>query len=220
MTEASTGLGGRQAGQMPQIPMGRRLRKPGGCGCGCGGGKDANVGIQQKAGRVISSNNMIKLRQAMTMIQEVLAAGGEDLQMKQLTVPALAEEIKSLIEPIVDYYDLDVNVSDFGLEIADFDGISSEAKSALESALHHVSGEKAFIIIDTEPQNMMALKSLVDAYDPNAAVVIDEENGEWMAIQAKTGEFISGFTSRLSRSGISVKGYGMGELEFDCGCNK
>lgn len=220
MTEASTGLGGRPMGASPQIPMGRRLRKPGGCGCGCGGGKDANTDIQQKAGRVISTNNMIKLRQAMTMIQEVLAAGGEDIQMKQLTVPALADEIKSLIDPIAEFYGLDVNVSDFGLAIADFDGIPSEAKSALESALHHVSGEKAFIIIDTEPRNMMALKSLVDEYDPNAAVIIDEENGEWMAIQAKTGEFISGFTSRLSRSGISVKGYGMGELEYDCGCNE
>lgn len=218
LSETSPGLNGRESGTMPQIPMGRRSRKPGGCGCGCGGKSGKPSDLEEKAGRVISSSNMAKLRQALSMLQEVLVAGGEDIQMKELTVPALAEEIKSLVDPIADFYGIDIRVADFEVQIADFDRIPQEAKSALDSALHHVSGEKAFIIIDTEPQNMMALKTLIDEYSPNAYVVIDEENGEWMAVQAKTNEFIEALTKRLSTSGIEIKGYGMGELEYDCGC--
>lgn len=223
MAEASPGVAGRQAGQMPQIPMGRRLRRrdSGDCGCGCGGaGKSADLtDIEFKAGRVISASNMTKLRQALTMLQEVLASGGDEIQMKEMTVPALADEIKSLIEPIAEWYGIEASVSDFGVKIANFDSLSLEAKSALDNALDHVSGDNAFIIIDTEPENMMALKSLIDEYSPDAVVVIDENEGEWLAVQAKTKEFIDGLTKRLSWSGIQVKGYGMGELEFDCGCN-
>lgn len=221
MTEASPGLNGRSSGDMPQIPMGRRLRnKPKGCGCGCSAGKDAlDDDMQAKAGRVISANNMAKLRQALGMLQEVVNSGGDNLQMKELTVPALADEIKSLIEPIAEFYELDIKVSDFGVQIADFDNVSTEARNALDLALEHVSGDTAFVIIDVEPAQMMALKSLIDDYAPNVAVVIDEENGQWMAVQAKSNDFISGLTKRLAWSGIEVKGYGLGELEYDCGCN-
>jgi HK97 family phage prohead protease len=221
MTETSTGLNGRASGEMPEMPMGRRLRnKPKGSGCGCGGGKDAHDDeIQTKAGRVISANNMAKLRQALGMLQEVLNAGGDSFQMKELTVPALADEIKSLVEPIAEFYELDIKVSDFGVQIADFDNISAEAKSALGLALEHVSGDTAFVIIDVEPEQMMAVKTLIDDYAPDAAVVIDEENGLWLAVQAKSNDFVSGLTKRLAWSGIEVKGYGLGELEYDCGCN-
>jgi hypothetical protein len=162
---------------------------------------------------------MAKLRQALGMLQEVLNSGGDSFQMKELTVPALADEIKSLVEPIAEFYELDIKVSDFGVQIVDFDNISAEAKSALDLALEHVSGDTAFVIIDVEPEQMMAVKTLIDDYAPDAAVVVDEENGLWLAVQAKSNDFVSGLTKRLAWSEIEVKGYGLGELEYDCGCN-
>ena len=221
----STGLGGRPAGEMPPMVMGRRARRRGDCGCGCKGhgncgGKDAHDDIEVKAGRVISASNMAKLRQALSMLQEVLSAGGEVIQMKELTVPALADEIKSLVEPIADYYNLELNVSDFGVAISNFDEISIEAKSALENALDHVSGEKAYIIIDTIPENMMSLKSFIDGYSPSSNVIIDEVGGEWLAVHAPTRDFVESFTRTLASSGLDIKGYGMGEVEYDCGCDE
>lgn len=221
----STGLGGRQAGEMPLMMMGRRAKKREDCGCGCKGDgdcgdKDDQSNIEVKAGRVISASNMTKLRQALSMLQEVLSSGGDDIQMKEMAVPALADEIRSLVDPIAEYYNIDIKVSDFGLSIPNFDRVSPEAKSAIESALDHVSGENAYIIIDTAPEDMMSLKSFIDEYSPSSSVIIDEMGGEWLAVHAPTRDFVEGFTRTLASSTLNVKGYGMGEIEYDCGCNE
>lgn len=198
---------------------GQQESKPGGCGCGCGDMKSAQ---EQKVGRVLSSRNLQKVQQAMTLLQEVIASSGEDIQMKHLTVPALADEIKSAIEPVADYYDLSVKVFDYGVDIAGFDHLSEDAKSAINNALSHATGKDAYVIIETEPTSMMSLKSLVDEIieGEDIEVVIDEAEGKWLAVQAATKALVDKLTETVSGSSISFKSLGMGEMQSDCGCDE
>ena len=205
--------------QMLGRQWGRQESKPGGCGCGCGGSKSEQQ--EEKIGRVLSSRNLQKVQEALNLLQEVIASSNQDIQMKQLSVPALAGEIKSAIEPVVDYYNLNVKVSDFSIQVAGFDDLSAEAKSALDTALSHSIGENSYVVIQTDPESMMSLKSLVDeiAEPVGANILIDEEEGLWLAVQARSKPMVDQITEKVSGSGMSIKGFGMGELEYDCGCD-
>lgn len=87
-----------------------KLEESGGsCGCGgpcCGGEKSLEeeieelFAIQEKAGRVLSSTNSEKIRQALALLREVLSAGGvDDFQVKEPVIrvksgdPGLAEAL-------------------------------------------------------------------------------------------------------------------------------
>lgn len=195
---------------------GQQEQKPG-CGCGCSGSKSAQ---EEKVGRVLSSRNLQKVQQALTLLQEVVESAGQDIEMKPLSVPALANEIKSAIEPVAEFYGFDVKVSDYKVEIANFDDLAEEAKSAIDNALGHATGDNAYIVIETEPERMMALKSLIDEIAGDADIIIDEMEGSWLAVQARTKSFVDHVTNHISDSPIQIKGFGIGELTEGCGCDE
>jgi HK97 family phage prohead protease len=93
-----------------------------------------------KAGRVLSTSNMQKIRQAIQMLQEVMAAGGrEDIEqkVKHLFIDADIEEVfgvKDLIDPILDFYNLDAEVREDGVLVKN---ASTVVESAVNSALSH-----------------------------------------------------------------------------------
>lgn len=106
-------------------------------------GKDADEDIEVKAGRVISSRNMTKLQNAFNLLKEVLSSGGvaSDIEAKSLSLDeketlmvSSAErslyEVKELLDPILDYYQIKSEVTEDGVMV-EIDGVEDEAFDAL-----------------------------------------------------------------------------------------
>jgi hypothetical protein len=93
-----------------------------------------------KAGRVLNNRNLDRLRQAVTMIQEVLTAAGDEIQMKgdDLLVEAPVEDlftIRQKMSEVVDYYDIDVEVTEDGVLVKGYDDLSNSAKLDLSELI-------------------------------------------------------------------------------------
>lgn len=93
-------------------------------------GKDAEQDIEIKAGRVINSRNMAKLQNAFNLLKEVLNAGGavSDIEAKSLVsneketlLISSSErslyEVKELLDPILDYYQIKSEVTEEGVQV-------------------------------------------------------------------------------------------------------
>ncbi|CAB4145257.1 Prohead protease [uncultured Caudovirales phage] len=106
-------------------------------------GKDADEDIEVKAGRVISSRNMTKLQNAFNLLKEVLSSGGvaSEIEAKSLSLDeketlmiSSAEhslyEVKELLDPILDYYQIKSEVTEDGVMV-EIDGVEDEAFDAL-----------------------------------------------------------------------------------------
>lgn len=132
------------------------------CGCGCGGsggckpnpvrgimaalaqlGKSIDEDISTKAGRVISNRNMQKIQQAMELLQAVVGASAPaepTVQVKsngQMRIVAPTDElfsVKSLIEPILGYHNIESRIDETGIYFGS--SVSDEAKSAMINALN------------------------------------------------------------------------------------
>jgi hypothetical protein len=106
-------------------------------------GKDADEDIEVKAGRVISSRNMTKLQNAFNLLKEVLSSGGvaSEIEAKSLSLDEKETlmvssserslyEVKELLDPILDYYQIKSEVTEDGV-IVEIDGVEDEAFDAL-----------------------------------------------------------------------------------------
>jgi len=106
-------------------------------------GKDADEDIEVKAGRVINSRNMAKLQNAFNLLKEVLSAGGalsnieaKSLQTdeKETLMISSSErslyEVKELLDPILDYYQMKSEVTEEGVQV-EIDGVEDDAFDAL-----------------------------------------------------------------------------------------
>lgn len=110
-------------------------------------GKDAGEDIEFKAGRVINSRNMLKLQNAFNLLQEVLSAGGiaTDLQAKSsdysetetMTISSDKRslyDLKALLDPVLDYYQIKSEVTDDGVEV-DLTNLEEDAFDALVNVM-------------------------------------------------------------------------------------
>jgi len=106
-------------------------------------GKDAEEDIEVKAGRVINSRNMTKLQNAFNLLKEVLSAGGaiSDIEAKSLSVDEKEMlfisstehslyEVKELLDPILDYYQIKSEVTEEGVQV-EIGGVTDDAFEAL-----------------------------------------------------------------------------------------
>jgi HK97 family phage prohead protease len=106
-------------------------------------GKDADEDIEVKAGRVINSRNMAKLQNAFNLLKEVLNAGGanSDIEKKSLledeketllisSSEHTLYEVKELLDPILDYYQIKSEVTEEGVQVQISD-VADEAFDAL-----------------------------------------------------------------------------------------
>ena len=112
-------------------------KKPG-CDCGCGGSKSAFdedlFGI--KAGRVLSSSNIAKLKQAADLISDVITVG--EVQFKGAAFVLSVEDANDLvahISPVVSNYDLSVSVKSQTVTI-DKNNMTDEAAAAIDNAIN------------------------------------------------------------------------------------
>jgi hypothetical protein len=135
-----------------------------GCGCGCSGdrkpkpmmgimgalaslGKSIDEEMQTKAGRVISNRNMQKLQQAMELLQQVVAASapsdepvvqvksdGVSTQMRISVPVSELFEVKSFIDPVLDFHRIDSNVNETGIYLDA--NLTAEGKSAILNAMN------------------------------------------------------------------------------------
>jgi hypothetical protein len=110
-------------------------------------GKDADEDIEIKAGRVINSRNMTKLQNAFNLLKEVLSTGGvsSDIEAKSLSVDekemlliSSSEhslyEVKELLDPILDYYQIKSEVTEEGVQV-EIGDVKDEAFDALLSIM-------------------------------------------------------------------------------------
>lgn len=135
------------------MPMMRRQGSGCGCGGACGGSpretiaeaissimKSVDDSMETKAGRVISTRNMSKLTQALTLLQEVVESSSKpEMQVKasgEIRIVADLDElfdVKTALDPVINFHEIDARVKEDGIYFAK--GISSEAKSALLTVL-------------------------------------------------------------------------------------
>jgi len=110
-------------------------------------GKDADEDIDVKAGRVINSRNMLKLQNAFNLLQEVLSAGGiaTDMQAKSfgytedetMTISSDKRslyELKDLLDPVLDYYQIKSEVTEDGVKV-DLTDLEDDAFDALVNVM-------------------------------------------------------------------------------------
>ena len=105
--------------------------------------KSMDDDIEEKAGRVLSTNNMMKLQQAIELLQEVLASGGRlNIEMKkngQMMIPAETDKLfamKQHLEPVLDFYGAQTEIDEFGINVLDLDGNLEEFTVAIKNALN------------------------------------------------------------------------------------
>jgi HK97 family phage prohead protease len=127
--------------------------------CGCGGGgeghnamiasivsalsgmmKQLDEDIEVKAGRVLSTRNMNKLRDAYRMLEEVINSGGMEQEQKDGLFVVQSDymsvyEIKSLLDPVLDYYGIEALANEDGVELYDLSYHHDDAIEALTSVI-------------------------------------------------------------------------------------
>ena len=133
--------------------------RSGGDDCGCGGSgeghnamiasivsalsgmmKQLDEDIEVKAGRVLSTRNMNKLRDAYRMLEEVINSGGMEQEQKDGLFLVQSDhmsvyEIKSLLDPVLDYYGIEALANEDGVELYDLGYHHDDAIEALTSVI-------------------------------------------------------------------------------------
>lgn len=112
------------------------MKPKGDCGCGgkCGGSgmKSDDDDLDFKAGRSISNSNMGKIQQAITLLQQVTAAGAGPIEMKKKSDPALLEHLA----PVLEYHNIKVKSANSDeISIMNLSEVSDEGIMALNLAL-------------------------------------------------------------------------------------
>ena len=108
-------------------------------------GKDADEDMEVKAGRVINSRNMAKLQNAFNLLKEVLNAGGANSDIEKKSMSEVEKEtllvsssdytlyeVKELLDPILDYYQIKSEVTEEGVQVQ----ISDVAEEAFDALLN------------------------------------------------------------------------------------
>lgn len=90
--------------------------------------------IDTKSGRVISSRNMSKLRQAFELLTEVIESADGSKNKINLVMAGNQDQIseaKELLQPILEYYGMSMNQETKMLIIEDADYMEEEAMDAI-----------------------------------------------------------------------------------------
>ena len=148
-------------GMTVEVPLSSVRSSGGGGGCGCGGGcggdmdemiaalaaalsgmvKELDEDIEVKAGRTISTRNMQKLRQAYALLNEVLVAGGEEMESKSFLVETNIQNLfatKQLLDPVFEYYGIESEATEFGVKIYDIENIEDDAFDAVLNVIKKI----------------------------------------------------------------------------------
>lgn len=99
--------------------------------------------IDVKSGRVISSRNMGKIRQALELLTEVIESADNQQNKVNLVITGEQgdiEETKSLLQPVLDYYGVSVSHSTKSLTIEDADYLDEDTIEAIERVCKSLSG--------------------------------------------------------------------------------
>ena len=133
--------------------------------------------VDFKAGRVISSRNMSKLKNIVTLLQEVISSAGEVEQKDAMLIPCEIEAAfatKSLIDPIIEYHGAVAEVTESGIWVKS--GATPEFREAIENA----TGSLAFKALGGRiggggGKGRRAARFATARFDPNA--VDGDEDG-------------------------------------------
>lgn len=112
--------------------------RPCGCGGGCGGGKsESTEKVLEKVGRVLSGTNLAKIQQAVNLLNQVVQSTGmESTEVKSVLIEADTSDlfdVKSHIDPVLEFYGLDAEVTEEGINIKS--PMSNDAFKAIETAV-------------------------------------------------------------------------------------
>lgn len=120
-----------------------------------------------KAGRVLSSRNLSKLRSAIESLQEVLSSAEKQVEVKEEhVIPVPIEEafhVKQAIDPILDYYRVESYVAEDGIVITS--GIPEGFSEAITTAFKSLGGS---IGGGGPGKARRAGRVLTGTFDPNA----------------------------------------------------
>lgn len=130
-------------------PAGVTGKKPGGCGCGCSGAggkgscmdmpKSVEESLDQlraKIGRSLNSENAAKISQAIDLLTEVIGGGPTATIRRKGSEAVIESDVKNLfhlresIDPVIDYYDLDAEVTEHGISVK---GLNKDSSRAIDS---------------------------------------------------------------------------------------
>ena len=131
---------------------------------------DALLGneIDFKAGRVLSSRNLSKLRSAVESLQEVLSSAEKEMQEKteEHLIPVEVKDafrVKQAIDPILDYYRVETYVAEDGIVITS--GLPEGFTDAIDTAFKSLGGS---IGGGGPGKARRAGRVLTGRFDPNA----------------------------------------------------
>jgi len=100
--------------------------------------------IDLKAGRAINGRNVEKIRKVIAMLEEIVGASSPIERVEMTSdglIVAPTENIPLVgdaITPVASYYNFEIEVTDSGIQVADFSDLSEDAKSAIDTALGNV----------------------------------------------------------------------------------
>lgn len=124
-----------------------------------------------KAGRVLNSRNLTKLKNVMQSLQEIIAASEKEVDTKsELIIPVSIENAfhtKQLLDPIFDYHRVESTVTEDGILITS--NVSNDFIEAIDTAVKALGGNLGGGI----KKGRVAARSAAQAFDPNA---IDGDN--------------------------------------------
>jgi|GEM_PF-627387 len=112
----------------------------GGCGCGCGGMKSDDDEILFKAGRIISTRNMVRLRQIADLLNQVISEASKEEKSAPIIKAPISDlfAIKNHIDPVLSHHKVDCKATEDGLVFAK-ETLSVDAEKAINNALKSFS---------------------------------------------------------------------------------
>lgn len=125
----------------------------GSCGCGgsCGGMKTLldDLDIEMKVGKPLSSRSIKRIKDAIEALQYLLDETGNGLQQKEdipedLIIEVDAEylfDIKSLIDPILEYHNIETEIYEDGILMKDIYPFEDEVLEAIDNVLDAFENE-------------------------------------------------------------------------------
>jgi HK97 family phage prohead protease len=103
--------------------------------------------IEEKAEKFFAGSNIEKLNQAIALLREVVASGGnETIEMKEneleFIIPADKKELFALrqyLDPILEHFDADAECTTYGIDVKSISGNPEAFETAINRALEHFS---------------------------------------------------------------------------------
>ncbi len=128
------------------VTVWQRTEEKDDCDCGCSGDCDGSKSlteeVETKAGRVISSSNLSKIRQAMTLLEEVVQTGSVETKKDVIEITGVDDQLEKAINVVNSFYGVKSEVIEGTMNV---EFSNENHKSALLNVISGIASQRDLV---------------------------------------------------------------------------